>query len=156
MAKNSFGPSADRCRNVLHCFIAGPGEDADQPHNKTTVHYDSNVAGCLSQQTSVSDTPEYVAGTFVWTLHALGWAHAKRYDDRRFGTVDLGWGNRRISQYQNKSGMHTAVKVLSRIVYSGWDSRENSFRKMGDGCHEARTGGKGSFMAKTMVSAHPI
>ena len=43
------------------------GEDADQPHNKTEVHYTSNVARCLDGQTSVSDVPEYVAGTFVWS-----------------------------------------------------------------------------------------
>ena len=43
------------------------GEDSDQPHNKTTVHYTSEVAGCLEEQTSTSDDPEYVAGTFVWS-----------------------------------------------------------------------------------------
>lgn len=43
------------------------GEDADQPHNKTLVHYTSEVAGCLEEQTSTSDDPEYVAGTFVWS-----------------------------------------------------------------------------------------
>jgi beta-galactosidase/beta-glucuronidase len=43
------------------------GEDADQPHNKTRVHYTSEVAGCLEKQTSTSDDPEYVAGTFVWS-----------------------------------------------------------------------------------------
>jgi beta-galactosidase/beta-glucuronidase len=41
------------------------GEDQDQPHNKTYVHYTSEVAGCLEEQTSRSDKPEYVAGTFV-------------------------------------------------------------------------------------------
>jgi hypothetical protein len=41
------------------------GEDADQPHNATTVHYTSEVSGCLAQQTQVSDAPEFVAGTFV-------------------------------------------------------------------------------------------
>ena len=43
------------------------GEDADQPHNKSEVYYDSDVASCLEQQTSVSDAPEFVAGTFVWS-----------------------------------------------------------------------------------------
>ena len=39
----------------------------------------SNVAGCLDEQVSVSDVPEYVAGTFVWSeswskeSHHLPW-----------------------------------------------------------------------------------
>ena len=45
------------------------GEDADQHHNSTLVHYDSEVAGCLWEQTQRSDSLEYVGGTFVWTLH---------------------------------------------------------------------------------------
>ena len=44
------------------------GEDQDQPLGpNSTVHYPSEVASCLEEQTSVSDKPEYVAGTFVWT-----------------------------------------------------------------------------------------
>lgn len=43
------------------------GEDADQPHNSTLVHYNNEVAGCLADQVGVSDLTEYVAGTFVWT-----------------------------------------------------------------------------------------
>ena len=66
------------------------GEDADQPHNRTAVHYDSEVAGCLSEQTRRSDLPEFVAGTFVWTLHDyLGepgkWPHVSS----SFGAIDL-------------------------------------------------------------------
>lgn len=66
------------------------GEDADQPHNQSLVHYSSEVAGCLWQQTQVSDAPEYVAGTFVWTLHDyMGepgrWPHVSS----SFGAIDL-------------------------------------------------------------------
>lgn len=65
------------------------GEDADQPHDKA-VHYDSNVAGCLQQQTSVSDLPEYVAGTFVWTLHDyMGEPGAWPHVSSSFGAIDL-------------------------------------------------------------------
>ena len=53
---------------ALFDLLQQRGEDADQPHNSTLVHYDSEVAGCLWQQTQVSDAPEYVGGTFVWTL----------------------------------------------------------------------------------------
>jgi len=45
------------------------GEDADQPHNETLVHYNDEVAGCLADQVGVSDLTEYVGGTFVWVLH---------------------------------------------------------------------------------------
>jgi hypothetical protein len=66
------------------------GEDSDQPHNKTTVHYESDAAGCLSEQTRRSDVPDYVAGTFVWTLHDyMGepgkWPHVSS----SFGAIDL-------------------------------------------------------------------
>lgn len=66
------------------------GEDADQPHNQTTVHYASEVAGCLWEETRGSDVLEYVAGTFVWTLHDyMGepgkWPHVSS----SFGAIDL-------------------------------------------------------------------
>ena len=45
------------------------GEDGDQPHNTTLVHYTDEVAGCLADQVGTSDRTEYIGGTFVWTLH---------------------------------------------------------------------------------------
>jgi beta-galactosidase/beta-glucuronidase len=55
------------------------GEDADQPHNETLVHYNDEVAGCLADQVGVSDLTEYVGGTFVWTLHdyMVSWENTK-------------------------------------------------------------------------------
>jgi hypothetical protein len=38
------------------------------PHNSTTVHYNDDVSGCLSDQVSQSDQAEWIAGTFVWTF----------------------------------------------------------------------------------------
>ena len=66
------------------------GEDADQPHNKASVHYNSDVAGCLHEQTSRSDVPEYMAGTFVWTLHDyMGEPGAWPHVSSSFGAIDL-------------------------------------------------------------------
>ena len=45
------------------------GEDEDMPRNKSTVYYSNLNGGCLNNQVSTSDLPEYVAATFVWTLH---------------------------------------------------------------------------------------
>ena len=66
------------------------GEDADMPHNSTLVHFTDEVAGCLAGQVAVSDAPEFVGGTFVWTLHDyMGepgqWPHVSS----SFGAIDL-------------------------------------------------------------------
>jgi beta-galactosidase/beta-glucuronidase len=66
------------------------GEDADQPHNSTLVHYNDEVAGCLADQVANSDHLEYVGGTFVWTLHDYmgepgSWPHVSS----SFGAIDL-------------------------------------------------------------------
>lgn len=45
------------------------GEDADQPHNDSTVFYSNLNWQCVAGQTQVSNAPAWVAGTFVWTLH---------------------------------------------------------------------------------------
>ena len=45
------------------------GEDEDMPHNKSLVYYSNLNGQCLNAQVSTSDVPEFVMGTFVWTLH---------------------------------------------------------------------------------------
>ena len=45
------------------------GEDADEPYNKSSVYYSNLNADCLAHQVGVSDSQEYMSGTFVWTLH---------------------------------------------------------------------------------------
>ena len=44
------------------------GEDADLPHNETAVFYSNENAACLAAQTQASNGPEWMAGTFVWTM----------------------------------------------------------------------------------------
>ena len=66
------------------------GEDADLPHNSTTVHYTDDVSDCLSGQVAQSDQAEWIAGTFVWTFHDYmgepgNWPHVSS----SFGAVDL-------------------------------------------------------------------
>ena len=71
------------------------GEDGDLPHNSTLVHYTDEVSGCLHDQVLTSDAPEYVAGTFVWTLHDYmgepgNWPHVSS----SFGAIDLAGFNK--------------------------------------------------------------
>jgi hypothetical protein len=42
------------------------GEDADQPHNTSTVYFNNEASQCLEGQTQVSDSVEYNVGTFIW------------------------------------------------------------------------------------------
>jgi hypothetical protein len=42
------------------------GENDDQPHN-ASVYYSDHTAACLHAQVSVSDVPEFISGTFVWS-----------------------------------------------------------------------------------------
>lgn len=66
------------------------GEDEDQPLNKSLVYYSDNTADCLHAQVSTSDTPEWMSGTFVWTIHDYmgepgDWPHVSS----SFGAIDL-------------------------------------------------------------------
>jgi len=66
------------------------GEDADMPHNKTAVYYPNENAGCLADQTQVSDGPDWMSGTFVWTLHDyVGEPGAWPHVSSSFGSYDL-------------------------------------------------------------------
>ena len=54
------------------------------------MHFKSEVSQCLAQQTQVSDAPEFVAGTFVWTLHDyMGEPGAFPHVSSSFGAIDL-------------------------------------------------------------------
>ena len=66
------------------------GEDADMPHNTSEVFYSNENSGCLAGQTQVSDGPEWMSGTFVWTMHDYvgepdKWPHVSS----SFGSYDL-------------------------------------------------------------------
>jgi hypothetical protein len=41
--------------------------DGDLPQNTSEVYYSNEQSRCLAQQTQVSNLPQYVSGTFVWT-----------------------------------------------------------------------------------------
>lgn len=43
------------------------GVDNDLPYNTTLVYYSEFNADCVSQQTQWGLSPDYVAGSFVWT-----------------------------------------------------------------------------------------
>jgi hypothetical protein len=67
-------------------------QDSDQPHNKTTVHYNSDVASCLSEQTRRSDLPAYVAGTFVWCVSTQhGFPSMERTTDQESTRAQFEW-----------------------------------------------------------------
>lgn len=66
------------------------GEDADLPHNTSYVYFSNENQQCLEDQTQVSNGQEYIAGTFVWTIHDYvgepgNWPHVSS----SFGAWDL-------------------------------------------------------------------
>ena len=45
------------------------GEDADLPHDPSTVFFTDENSACLRGQTQTSNAVAYVGGTYVWTMH---------------------------------------------------------------------------------------
>lgn len=66
------------------------GEDDDQPRHNSSVYYSNFNAPCLAQQVGTSDSPEYMSGTFVWTLSDyMGEPGRFPHVSSSFGAIDL-------------------------------------------------------------------
>ena len=97
-----------------------PAVSPKAPGN-ATVFYSSLNVDCVREQTQYSDALEFVAGTFVWTLHDYigepgGWPHVSS----SFGSFDVaGFPKAAVWWYRSRAQLLTPTHSLPLSIVPG-------------------------------------